>query len=150
MKKKSPWQRICSFLEMKRILFNQYLLITDRIKGALKHREEDEFEVLISKRQEYIRRIDAIDRSMNRIVPQAPKSLSEIPTKWKGLIESHIGQIKTAMETVALSDRELLVLMKEEGTNVRTELFKIQKVRQAAEGYRGERWRSPRFINTVR
>ena len=113
-------------------------------------REENDFQVLISERQECIRSIDAVNRSMDRIAPGGVKALLEMPAKLKGLIESHINNLKTAIQAAALADRKLLALVKVESTHARSELLAIQNVRQAARGYGGERMRSPRFINTMR
>ncbi len=54
------------------------------------------------------------------------------------------------METADLTDRELLVMVRQESEGIKSELLELQKVRQAARGYRDKRKSPTRFLDTIR
>jgi hypothetical protein len=143
-------KKICSFLEKKRVLFNQYLLITKRMKESLKNKEAGSSGVFISERQDCIKRIERIDLSIENIINASSDRLKHISDKLKGLIDSYLSSIKSIMETVDLIDKELMVMVKEESESIKEELLKMRKFQQAARGYRRDKKYSPRFLDTIR
>ena len=139
---------ICSFLEKKVSLFNQYLSITERMKEALRNKEESKLEGFLSKRQGCISKIERIDLSIKKIVKAGLSNLTNISNKYKMVIDSYLSDIRNIMTTVDLMDRELMVIVKEEGESIKAELLKMRNVRQAARGYRKD-FRCPaRFLDT--
>ena len=150
MKDIDPEKKVCSFFEKKLILFNRYLSITKRMKESLKNNEAGNPGVFISERQDCISKIEKIDSSIEKIIKASADKLNHISDKLKGLIDSYISSIKSIMEKVDLIDRELMVMVKEEGEDIKKELLKMRNVRQVARGYKKEKRYSPRFLDTLR
>jgi len=150
MKDIDPEKKVCSFFEKKLILFNQYLSITKKMKESLKDKEAGNPGVFISERQDCISKIEKIDSSIEKIIKASADKLNHISDKLKGLIDSYISSIKSIMEKVDLIDRELMVMVKEEGEDIKKELLKMRNVRQVARGYKKEKRYSPRFLDTLR
>ena len=150
MKDTDAGKEICSFLEKKLALFNQYLSITKRLKETLRDKEASGLGVFISERQDCIKRIERIDSSMEKIIKAVSNKLYHISDRFKGLIDSYITDIKGIMEKADLIDRELMVMVKEEGESIKTELLRMRDVRLAASGYKKEKGYSPRFLDTIR
>ena len=145
-----PEKEVCSFLEKKLALFNRYLSITKRMKKVLRDKEVVNPGIFISERQDCINKIEKIDSSIKKIIKASTDKFSHIPDKFKGLIHSHLSSIKSIMETVAPIDRELMVMVKEEGEGIKKELLNIRNVRQAAQGYKKDKRNSPRFLDAIR
>ncbi len=150
MKDTDAGKEVCSFLENKLALFNQYLSITKRMKETFGNKKEGDLEAFLSERQGCITKIEGIDGSMEKIIKEGPDKLSNITDKCKGLIDDYLKNIKGIMEETDLIDRELAVMVKKEGEGVKTELLKMRGVRQAAKGYKGQGGFSPRFLDTMR
>ena len=150
MKDKDAGKEICSFLEKKLVFFKQYLSITKRMKETFKKKEPSSPEVFISERQACIIKIQKIDASLEKIMGNSSDKLHDISEKCKGMIDSYLRSLKNIMETVDLIDRELIVVVRAEGENIKTELLKLQDVRQAAKGYRDRMKSTPRFLDTIR
>ena len=146
----NPGKEVCSFLEKKRVLFNRYLSITNRMKESLKDKEAGNPGVFISERQNCIKRIERIDLSIEKIIKSSSDKVNHISGKFKGLIHSYLSSIKSIMEKVDLIDKELMLMVKEEGESIKKELLKMRNVQQAARGYRKDIKYSPRFLDTIR
>jgi len=145
-----PEKEVCSFFEKKLALFNRYLSITKRMKETLRDKKAGNPGVFISERQDCIGKIEKIDSSIEKIIKASTDKLNHISDKFKGLIDSYLSSIKSIMETVDLIDRELMVMVKEEGESIKKELLRMRNVRQVARGYKKEKRYSPRFLDTVR
>jgi len=165
MKNPDARKEVCSFLEKKFALFDQYLSITERMKATFRNKEAGNLGVLISERQRCIAKIERIDTSIENVITESPDKLSQIsdqvntPTQTlplkgggegEGLIDSRLMKIKGIMEKIDPIDRELMTMLKEEGEHLRTALLEMRNVRQAARGYKRERGFSPRFLDTMR
>ena len=150
MKDKDAGKEICSFLEKKLVFFKQYLSITKRMKETFKKKEPSSPEAFISERQACINKIQKIDASLEKIMGNSSDKLHDISEKCKGMIDSYLRSLKNIMETVDLIDRELIVVVRAEGENIKGELLKLQDVRQAAKGYRDRMKSTPRFLDTIR
>ncbi len=150
MKDTDAEKEVCSFLEKKLALFNQYLSITKRMREAFRDKEASSLGIFISERQGCIKRIERIDLSMEKIIKAGSNKLYHISDRFKGLIDTYITDIKGIMEKADLIDRELMVMVKEEGEGIKTELLKMHNVRQAANSYKKEKGYSPRFLDTIR
>ena len=150
MKDKDAGKEICSFLEKKLVFFKQYLSITKRMKETFKKKEPSSPEVFISERQACITKIQKIDASLEKIMGNSSDKLHDISEKCKGMIDGYLRSLKNIMETVDLIDRELIVVVRAEGENIKGELLKLQDVRQAAKGYRDRMKSTPRFLDTIR
>ncbi|NOR22155.1 MAG: hypothetical protein GQ476_05665 [Candidatus Aminicenantes bacterium] len=150
MKGKDAGKEICSFLEKKLVFFKQYLSITKRMKETFKKKEPSSPEAFISERQAYITKIQKIDASLEKIMGNSSDKLHDISEKCKGMIDGYLRSLRNIMETVDLIDRELIVVVRAEGENIKGELLKLQDVRQAAKGYRDRMKSTPRFLDTIR
>ena len=145
-----PEKEVCSFFEKKLALFNRYLSITKKMKEVLKNKEAGNPGVFISERQDCINKIDKIDSSIEKIIKASADKLNHISDKFKGLINGYLSSIKSIMETVDCIDRELMVMVKEEGEGIKKELLRVRNVWQVARGYKMEKRYSPRLLDTVR
>jgi len=150
MKEIDPEKEVCSFFEKKLALFTRYLSITKRMKKALRDKEAVNPGVFLSERQEYINKIEKIDSSIEKIIEASTDKLNHISDKFTRLIHSYLSSIKSIMETVDLIDRELMVMVKEEGEGIKKELLKMRNVRQVTRGYKKEKRYTPRFLDTFR
>lgn len=148
MKNTDAEKKICSFLEKKRAIFSQYLSVTNKVKEVIENKDEKNIERLLAKRQDCIHKINKIDGSIEKIVRESAIQIQYISVKIKGLIDSHVKRIKNIMETVAPLDREILVMVKEECEEIKTDLLMRQNVRQAVRGYRNDIKDTPRFLDT--
>lgn len=138
---------ICSFLEKKVALFNQYLSITERMKETLRNKEESKLEGFLSKRQDCISKIERIDLSIKKIVKAGLSNLANISNKYKMVIDSYLADIRSIMTTVDLMDRELMVIINTESLGLKTGLLRFQHSKQAARGYEPKGGYSPRFLD---
>jgi len=150
MKNIDSEKQVCSFFEKKLNLFTRYLSITKRMKKALRDKEAVNPGVFISERQDCINKIEKIDSSIEKIIKASTDKLNHISDKFTGLIHSYLSSIKSIMETVDCIDRELMVMVKEEGEGIKKELLKMRNVRQITRGYKKEKRYTPRFLDTVR
>jgi DNA topoisomerase VI subunit B len=150
MKNIDPKKEVCSFLEKKLTLFNRYLSITKRMKKALRDKEAVNPGVFLSERQECINKIRKIDSSIEKIIKASTDKLNHISDKFTRLIHGYLSSIKSIMETVDLIDRELMVMVKEEGEGIKKELLRIWNGRQVARDYKKEKRYTPRFLDTIR
>jgi hypothetical protein len=139
-----------SLLEKKLVLFKHYHLLTGRIKEAFTSGEESRLNFIISERQRYIRKMEDIDLSINRITGRDSNKPSEIPNRFRGLIHHHLERIKEILGNIAIMDRSLMVTVQEERDCVKAELSRMRNGREAAKSYRGGRRYSPRFLDTVK
>jgi hypothetical protein len=78
LKMKDTGKEMCSFLEKKLILIKRYLSITEHLKEKIRKKEEFDFEDLLSERQNCIRQIERIDRSMKKIRDEGSAKLSHV------------------------------------------------------------------------
>lgn len=138
---------ICSFLEKKVALFNQYLSITERMKETLRNKEESKLEGFLSKRQDCISKIERIDLSIKKIVKAGLSNLANISNRYKMVIDSYIADIRSIMTTVDLMDRELMVIINTESRSLKTGLLRFQHSKQAARGYKPKVGYSSRFLD---
>ncbi|MBW2000891.1 MAG: hypothetical protein JRI30_00035 [Deltaproteobacteria bacterium] len=120
------------------------------MKKALRDKEAVNPGVFISERQDCINKIEKIDSSIEKIIKASTDKLNHISDKFTGLIHSYLSSIKSIMETVDCIDRELMVMVKEEGEGIKKELLKMRNVRQITRGYKKEKRYTPRFLDTVR
>ena len=150
MKDKDAGKEICSLLEKKSVFFDQYLSITERMKETFVHKKERDPRTSISEREACINKIQKIDASLEKIIGNSSDKLHDISEKCKGMIDGYLRSLKHIMETVDCIDRELIVMVRAEGENIKTELLKLQDVRQAAKGYGDKIKSTPRFLDTIR
>lgn len=151
MKDINEEKEICTFLERKLAHFKQYLSITEGMKQALGNKEEsNNLDSLISKRQNCIKKIERIDLLIDKAIKTSSNKLSKISDKYKRLIDGYLSNIKKIMTTVHLMDRELMVMVKQEGEGIKKEVLKMRKFGQAARGYRGSTGYPAKFLDTRR
>jgi hypothetical protein len=151
MKDLNEEKEICTFLERKLAHFKQYLSITEKMKQAFGNKEEiNNLGKLISRRQGCVNNIERIDLSVGKILKKGSRKLSRISNKYKGMIDGYLLKIRDIMTTVDLMDKEIMVMVKQEGEGIKTEVLKTRNFRQAARGYRGSTGYTARFLDTRR
>ncbi|MBW1707312.1 MAG: hypothetical protein JRJ86_19485 [Deltaproteobacteria bacterium] len=145
MKNVNTGKEICSVLEKKLSLFKRYLSVTKKMEETLKDKKESNLGSLVSERQDCINKIDKIN------TPTLPSPLEgEGLSEGEGLINGYLKDIRNIMEAIAPIDREIAVMVREEGESIKTELLNMRNVRQAAQGYKNEGTYSPRFLDMKR
>ena len=149
MENKYEEKEICTFLEKKLASFKQYLSITEKMKEALRNKEEHgSLGGLISRRQGCIHKIEKLDLSIDKIIEMGSVGISRISQKYKGVIDSYLPTLKDIMVKVDIMDRELVKIVAEQGEGIKTELLKIRNMRQAARGYKTKRRYPAKFLDT--
>ncbi|MBU0986458.1 MAG: hypothetical protein KKH68_04310 [Proteobacteria bacterium] len=138
---------ISALLEEKLFLFKQYLSFTQRMKEALNNKNQNNLGSLIVKRQDCIKKIESV---MKNGVQTGLNLRKRISGKLKKGTDNYLHAIKSIVQTLEPLDREVMVLAKQEGENIRTELLRRRNVRQVTRGYT-QRIRHPaRFLDTRR
>jgi len=145
-----PGKEACLLLERKLILFRRYLSTTQKMKAALGDNEESNLGSLISIRQGLIHKIEKIDLAIKRAMPTSPDKRNLIYKKFKGLIANLLDKLKSIMERVEPLDRDLVVMVQQEGAGIKTDLLQRQKVRQAFKGYGSYGKYPAKFLDTHR
>ena len=141
---------ICSLLEKKLALFNQYLTITERMKEAFIDNRAQDPRPFISKRQACIANIGRVEASVEKILEGRSDGLHHISGKCRASIDGYLKRLRSIMVTADLIDRELMGMVKEQSEDIKSELVELQKARQAARGY-GDKMKSPpKFVDTTR
>jgi hypothetical protein len=144
-------KEICTFLDRKLVYFKQYLSDTEKMKQAFSNKEDvRNLGGLISRRQGLVNKIDSIDLSVEKIFKKRSRDLSRISSKYKDMIDGYIKRIRDVMITVDLMDKEIKMMVKQEGELTKTEVIKTQNFRQAARGYSGGTGYTARFLDTRR
>ena len=148
MANKDAGNEICSFLEKKSILLEQYLFLSKKMKDFCGDDGNSSLGSLVSKRQECINKIEKIDLSISRIVKEGSDKIFHISKKFKGMIDHYLSNIRSVVVKVEQLDGELMVMIKEEGDSIKAEILKMQNARQAVRGYgRGIKYPS-KLLNT--
>jgi len=140
----------CLLLERKLAFFSQYLSVTERMQAALGAKEEGSLGSLIATRQDLIHKIDKIDLAIERTMPPSPDERHLISEQFKELIAGYLGKLKSVMDTVEPLDRDLVVMVQQEGAGIKTDLLQRQKVRQAFKGYGSYGKYPAKFLDTHR
>ena len=144
-------KEMCIFLENKLDKFIEYQSVTEKMKKAVCDNDvSSELSGLIHRRQKCIGAIDKINSSLEKIIKNGSVKFSCISKKYKGLVESCLLSIKDVMIQVDLMDRELVTIVSEQGESIKTEIFKMRDVRQAARGYQTNKRYPARFLDTRR
>jgi hypothetical protein len=141
----------CMFLEKKLVQFKQYQSFTEKLKQVICGKEKNKnLSGLISKRQTCISAIENINASMKKIIKRGSAGLSCIPKKYKRLIDGYMSNIKDVMIEIDFMDRELVAIVAEQRDGIKTELLKVQNMRQATKGYKSNMKYPARFLDTRR
>jgi F0F1-type ATP synthase membrane subunit b/b' len=141
----------CMFLEKKLMQFKQYLSFTEKLKHVMCGKEINKnLSGLISKRQTCIGAIEKINASLEKIVEKGSAGLSDIQKQYKSMIDNYMSRIKDIMIQIELMDKHLAAIVVERRDGIKTELLKIQNMRQAARGYKSDMKCPARFLDTRR
>ncbi len=148
--KKDEKKRLLGLLEKKLDCLRQYLSIARAIRGVLAEKAGGQIHLLISEREGCIQRVNGIDRSMRNLLRPNGRDRGRKSAAFRELIEYYAEKTRRVMEEASSLDREITGLIRAECGTLRAELFHVQRVRQAAHGYRMHQRPSPRFLDTMR
>lgn len=148
MKNMDEGKKICSFLEKKLALFSQYLSITERMRETIINNKEDNLAGFFKQRQDYMNKIDKIDRSIEETVKAYGEHFKYVSNQLRGSIDSYIQYIRRVMDALAPIEREVMVMVKAESERVKMDLLRRRNVRNAVKGYRNDARYSARFLDT--
>lgn len=140
----------CTLFEKKLTLFSRYLSATEKMKTVLGENQASELARLIIQRQGLIHKIDKTDLAMKQAFSVRPDKHHYISNKFNGLIAGYLKKLKGIMEKIEPLDRELTVLVEQEGQGTKADLLKKQKVRQAVKGYGSFKTYPAKFLDTHR
>ena len=93
-----------------------------------------DLEGVLSKRQDCIEKIRGIDVSIEKMTQKSADKSHLKSNQFRGMIKDYQGEMKGIMETASLTDRGVVVMLKEESENLKTELLRIRHGRRAASG----------------
>ena len=141
---------ICSLLEKKLALFNRYLSTTKRMRDALGVNSAQDPRPFILKREACIANIGRIDASVEKILEKRSDRLHHVSGKCRASIDGYLKRLRSIMGAAELMDRELMDMVKDQSRGIKSELLEVQKVRQAARGYKDKRKSPPKFLDTKR
>ena len=141
-------KEICSFLEKKLSLFQQYLSATKRIKEAFVDGEKGNPGDVIAERQGLIDRIEKIDSSMGKAI-KGGEPQTGLGT-YRETIETRLQDIKTLMETVKPMDEELIAIAQREEEQAKRSLLRMRSTRQGVNGYQRIGKSTPKFFDELR
>ena len=140
---------ICSFLEKKLSLFQQYLSVTNRIKEAFIEGGKGNPGIFIAERQGLINGIEKINAAMKR-VSEKENGRQSVSEKNREKIEAHLQDIRKLMETVKPIDQELITMVGRAEEEAKRSLLKMRNARQAVSGYQRMGTSIPRFFDKLK
>ena len=143
-------KEICTLLDEKSSLFQRYLSATKRIKEAFVGEGEGKGNpgVFIAERQSLIERIEKIDKAVERVI-KSDASHGESGS-FSENIETRLQDIKAMMERVKPMDEALMAMVREGEEQAKKALLKMQKSRNAVNGYQRMGKFTPRFFDELR
>ena len=151
MKDLEKEKEMCNFLEKKLNQFKEYQSVTEKMKQTVCGNDENnELSGLIHRRQKCINAIEKINSSIEKIIKIGSIKFCSISSKYKGLVESCLSNIKDIMIHVELMDKELVTIVSERGEGMKSELLKMRNKRQAAMGYKTVTRYPAKFLDTRR
>ena len=139
---------ICSFLDKKLSLFEEYLSVTRKLKDAFVDEGNGNPGVFIAERQGLIDRIEKIDFAMDKVTKSG-----ESQTGFGAIretIETRLKDIKALMERVKPIDEELIAMVREAEEQAKRSLLKMRRSRQAVNGYQRMGKSTPKFFDELR
>ena len=139
---------ICSLLDKKLSLFEEYLSVTKKIKDAFVDEGNGNPGVFLAERQGLIDRIEKIDYAMDKVI-----NSGESQTGFGGFretIETRLQDIKALMERVKPMDEALIAMVQEAEEASRGVLLKMRRSRQAVNGYHRMEKSTPKFLDELR
>ena len=141
-------KEICSFLEKKLSLFQQYLSVTKKIKQAFVDDGKGNPGVFIAERQGLIDRIEKIDYALDKVIKS--EESQTVSGAFSETIETRLQDIKALMERVRPIDEELIAMVGEAEEHAKRSLLEMRRSRQAVNGYQRMGKTTPRFFDELR
>lgn len=134
-------------LEKKLITFNQYSVITKKMRQTLATLKAEELENLLSERQQRITEIQHTDLTIGELITKMGGPHS-IPNKIRDTIDRCLDKINAVARMIQPLDNELMILVKTESDGIKNELLKLRHSQNATMTYGRQTSRSPRFLDT--
>jgi hypothetical protein len=136
-----------SFLEAKLALLKNYDLLTGEMQESVRKEDLDGLILLLSRREELARKIERVDSSLQKIMCSGEEKTQESAVSLRGMIDHFYRNSNKVLERIALKEKDLIPLMREESEELRKELIRTRGIRHAAATYYKPGPFSPRFVD---
>ena len=143
-------KKCCARLREKIRLLGSYTQATDKIKEALEFKDILRLDRDLKKRQGVIDKIEDIDKEVDNLVQAKGFSIEKLSDKARDLFRGYFDQIRTVLESISGPDKGCLELARAEHDCIKSEILKVQRVRQVARGYKPTSHQTPRFLDMKR
>ena len=143
-------KKCCARLREKIRLLDSYKLATSRIKEALESKDVLRLDRHLKERQGVIDKIEDIDKEVERLIKSKGFSIEKLSNKARDLFRSYFDRIRTVLESISGPDKGGLELARAEHDCIKSEILKVQRVRQVARGYKPTSHQTPRFLDMKR
>lgn len=105
------------------------------------------FRKMTLERQACIRKIDNIDRSVEKLLNPNNRKMNPLTNKTKGLVEKHINQYKTILRSAAPMEERMLLSLENKNRELKEELLIFRKNRFATNSYGPHKKPIPRYLD---
>ena len=150
MKIEELCKQYCSRLEAKAQLLDAFKLATAKMKDVIDSKDIPRMALHVKERQRMIDGIKRIDRELNQFVQGNGFSIEKLSNKAKGVVRSHLDQIKTTLASLADVDEKCLALAEAEHEALKSDILKVRLGLRVAKSYRGTCYQGARFLDMKR
>lgn len=105
------------------------------------------FRQMVSERQACIRKIEHIDRSVEKHLNPNNGKTNPLTNKTRGLVEKHIHKCKTILKSAAPMEEGMLLSVENKSKELKRELLNFRKNRSAVNSYGPSNKRIPRYLD---
>lgn len=145
-----PDEKLMYFFEQKLVMLKQYLSVTKEMAETQKTRKENDLIDLIPVRQNCIRRIESIDKSIEKIKRTCRNQLNLFSDKINFLTDRYLKDFMDILDTVTLIDKGLYASLNTKEQELKEELLKLYSARHAARSYGSKAKFPPKYLDTKR
>ena len=142
--------KISSRLGEKVRLLDRFAMATARIKDGLEDEASRQFVRHVRERQAIIKRIETIDRELDRLKRENSLSVGKLSQKAKDLIGDYLVRIRKSLESLSEMDGECLVSAQNEYSSMKTDILQIKSGLRMARGYGRTLMKTPKFLDLKR
>ena len=140
----------CACLREKIQRLGELKQVTLKMKEATAARDIPQILLHVKERQALIDAIEGTDRVLHGFTQGDRLSIERLSQQSKNLARRCLEQLKTALESLAVMDKDCLALARAHHDSIRSEILKVRHGLRAARGYRLRVEHHPRFLDVKR